>query len=152
MSSFPKTDICLERAVASHSVEGAGVLGRYGYRVYWWPVPAGTSAGLSVFGSCAKFAAVGASTFPAACQHKELRQKQAKMSHSAPKYSEKKQMHKLALLTLEPQEGVWHGLASAARPEKSHLVGKVGLWKGRAKRALFIIHTESQTDLDWKSL
>lgn len=125
MSSLPKTDICPERAVASHSVEGAGVLLRYGYRVCWWPVPADTGAGLGVFGSCAKFAAVGASTFPAACQHKELRQKQAKMSHSAPKYScrREKQMRKLALLTLEPQEGVWHGLASAARPEKSHLVG-----------------------------
>lgn len=115
-------------------------------------VPADTSSGLSVSASCARFAAVGASTFSAACQHKELRQKQAKMSHSAPKYSCRieKQMHKLALLTLRPQEGVWHGLASAARPEKSHLVGKVGAWKGRAANRLFKIHTESQTDLDWK--
>lgn len=77
---------------------------------------------------------VGAFTLPAAhvsCQHKELSQKQAKMSHCVPKYSFKreKQMREYSLLTLEPQEGVWHVLALAARPENSHPVGKVGAWK-----------------------
>lgn len=61
-----------------------------------------------------------------------------------------KHMCRLALLTLGPQEGAWHGLASAARPEESHLVGKVGVWKGRAANTPFIIHTESQTGLDWR--
>lgn len=82
---------------------------------------------------------VGAFTLPAAhvpCQHKELRQKQAKMSHCVPKYSFKreKQMQEFSLLTLEPQEGVWHVLALAARPEKSHPVGEVGAWKGIAAK------------------
>lgn len=62
------------------------------------------------------------------------------MSHSAPKYSceREKQMLELALLTLEPQEGVWHGLASAARPEKSLPVGEVGAWKGIAAKRPFL--------------
>lgn len=34
----------------------------------------------------------------------------------------------------EPQEVVWHVLALAARPEKSHPVGEVGAWKKIAKR------------------
>lgn len=44
-------------------------------------------------------------------------------------------MWELALLTLEPQEGVWRGLASAARPEKSH---PVGAWKGIAAKRPFL--------------
>lgn len=116
---------------------------RCGYRglVGQGQVPAGAGAGgLSVSGSWATFAAIGASTFASAFQHKELRQKQAKMSHSAPKYSCKRegQRCELALLTLKPQQGVWHGLASAARPEKSHSVGKAGAWKGIAAKRPFL--------------
>lgn len=86
---------------------------------------------------------VGAFILPAACvpcQHKELRQKQAKMSHCVPKYSFKreKQMRELSLLTLEPQEGVWHLLALAARPEKSHPVGEAGAWNGIAAKRRFL--------------
>lgn len=47
-------------------------------------------------------------------------------------------MLELALLTLEPQEGVWHSLASAARPEKSLPVGEVGAWKGIAAKRPFL--------------
>lgn len=75
--------------------------------------------------------AVGAFTLPAArvpCRYKELRQKQAKMSHSVPKYSfeREKQMLELSLLTLGAQEGVGHVLALAARPERSHPVWEAG--------------------------
>lgn len=51
---------------------------------------------------------------------------------------EKKQMRELSLLTLEPQEGVWHVLALASRPEKSHPVGEAGAWKRIAAKRHFL--------------
>lgn len=47
-------------------------------------------------------------------------------------------MRELSLLTLEPREGVWRVLALAAGPEKSHPVGEVGAWKGRAGKRRFL--------------
>lgn len=85
------------------------------------------------------------STFPAACQHKELRQNQAKMNHSAPKYSCKreKQMRKdlltLAGSTYTRATGgcvAWFGFCSRAREIPP--CGKVGVWKGKATKRLFL--------------
>lgn len=53
-------------------------------------------------------------------------------------------------LTPEPQEGVRHILALAARPEKSHPVGEVGAWKKVAKRCFLDLNISLfQGMLNW---